>query len=68
MENSHNASSDVLECPQPREEKMCLGVKNQAEARKVCQPVTLGPAVTRRLQASAGQVATEALSVITNKS
>lgn len=53
---------------QPRREKMCLCVKNQVEAEKVCQPVTQGRAQTRGLQASAGQVATEALSVITDKS
>lgn len=50
-----------------KERKMCLCVKNQTEAEKVCQPITQGLAVTRRLQASAGQVATEALSVITDK-
>lgn len=37
------------------------------EAEKVCQPIAQGLAMTRRLQACAGQVATEALSVITDK-
>lgn len=51
-----------------KKRRMCLCVKNQAGAGKVCQPITQGLAVTRRLQASAGQVAIEALSVITDKS
>lgn len=51
-----------------KKRRMCLCVKNQTVAAKVCQPITQGLAVTRKLQASAGQVATEALSVITNKS
>lgn len=47
--------------------RMCLCVKNQMEAEKVCQPIAQGLAMTRRLQACAGQVATEALSVITDQ-
>lgn len=52
---------------QDKKKRMCLCVKNQMEAEKVCQPIAQGLAMTRRLQACAGQVATEALSVITDK-